>query len=551
MRKIIVFIFSVIQLFANTSVEDLISKVVNNHPSITMSKEAIKSSEEGVDSAMWQYFPTPSVEVARGSNSNQITARLEQPIWTAGRLDANYNKALSGEKEALFELEEKKYKLIEMILTHSQNYVQAKYSKEALIDGIIRLDSFSEMIDRRISVGLSSISDKRLLELRLSQIKSDFISAEHKERTALKQLSLLLGEKITQIDFTDNIFVENKSTEELISKIDEVSPTLARYEEKIKGAIYDIDKEEASLYPTLTVAAEHRKGDIYTENYNTTNNAIYLKLQSQFGAGLSNLSKVKQAKIELQRLKYEKQTIQNEQIDRFWVDYNNMLVSKNKIANSKLNKEFSENVFESNKRLFLADKKQWLDLVNSSKEIMDIEIALVDTKVMYMISKYKVALETGLINLNNGNYVEGNIQTSKVEEEEKEILLPVEKSKQKEVLLKNLIFKRNDISIDEKFIDELKEIVQFMNENKSSTLELIGHSDKTAKSVKKQNQELAKKRAQNVANWLMSNGIEQSRISVIGKGFEIQFASNDGELGNGLNRRVEFVMSERGSKNDL
>ena len=90
-----------------------------------------------------------------------------------------------------------------------------------------------------------------------------------------------------------------------------------------------------------------------------------------------------------------------------------------------------------------------------------------------------------------------------------------------------------------------------MNENKSSTLELIGHSDKTAKSVKKHNQELAKKRAQNVANWLMSNGIEQSRISVIGKGFEIQFASNDGELGNGLNRRVEFVMSERGSKNDL
>lgn len=59
-----------------------------------------------------------------------------------------------------------------------------------------------------------------------------------------------------------------------------------------------------------------------------------------------------------------------------------------------------------------------------------------------------------------------------------------------------------------------------MNENKSSTLELIGHSDKTVKSVKKHNQELAKKRAQNVANWLMSNGIE-SRISVIDKGFEI------------------------------
>lgn len=69
-----------------------------------------------------------------------------------------------------------------MILSHSQNYIQAKYSKQALYDGITRLDSFSEMIDRKISVGLSSLSDKKLLESRLTQIKSDLINAEHKEK---------------------------------------------------------------------------------------------------------------------------------------------------------------------------------------------------------------------------------------------------------------------------------------------------------------------------------------------------------------------------------
>ena len=550
MKKIIVFIFSIISISADTNFEDLVSKVINNHPSVAMSKETIKSSQEGINSAMWQYFPTPSVELSKGSNSNQTVAKLEQALWTGGKLDANYNKALSSEKEALFELEEKKYKLIEMILTHSQNYVQAKYSKEALLSGLERLESFSSMIDRKITVGLSTIADKRLLESRLTQIKSDLISVEHKQKTALKQISLLLSEEITQINFTDNIALEDIDTLELVSQIDEVNPTLHRYDEKIKNAIYEIDIQKSSLYPTLTLSAEHRKGDIYTDNYNTSNNAVYLKLQSQFGAGLSSLSNIKQAKIELQRLKYEKQTTQNELVDTFWQDYNNMLVSKNKIGNSKLNKELSKEVFNSNKRLFLADRKQWLDLVNSSKELMDIDIALADSKVMYMISKYKVALISGLIDLDSGDYKKNYIQTLTVEKENikrnlKVISFPTEK--ENKVLLKNITFKRNSIQINKIFVNDLKKLVQFMKENKSSTLKLIGHSDKTAKSTEKYNQELARKRVENVANWLLSSGIEKSRILVESKGFEIQVATNDLELGNELNRRVEFLMSKKGN----
>lgn len=550
MKKIIVFIFSIISISADTNFEDLVSKVINNHPSVAMSKETIKSSQEGINSAMWQYFPTPSVELSRASNSNQTVAKLEQALWTGGKLDANYDKALSSEKEALFELEEKKYKLIEMILTHSQNYVQAKYSKEALLSGLERLESFSSMIDRKITVGLSTIADKRLLESRLTQIKSDLISVEHKQKTALKQISLLLGEEITQINFTDNIALEDIDTLELVSQIDEVNPTLHRYDEKIKNAIYEIDIQKSSLYPTLTLSAEHRKGDIYTDNYNTSNNAVYLKLQSQFGAGLSSLSNIKQAKIELQRLKYEKQTTQNELVDTFWQDYNNMLVSKNKIGNSKLNKELSKEVFNSNKRLFLADRKQWLDLVNSSKEVMDIDIALADSKVMYMISKYKVALISGLIDLDSGDYKKNYIQTLTVEKENikrnlKVISFPTEK--ENKVLLKNITFKRNSIQINKIFVNDLKKLVQFMKENKSSTLKLIGHSDKTAKSTEKYNQELARKRVENVANWLLSSGIEKSRILVESKGFEIQVATNDLELGNELNRRVEFLMSKKGN----
>lgn len=47
----------------------------------------------------------------------------------------------------------------------------------------------------------------------------------------------------------------------------------------------------------------------------------------------------------------------------------------------------------------MAGKKQWLDLVNSSKELMDISVSYKDTKELYNILKYKIALQSGRINL--------------------------------------------------------------------------------------------------------------------------------------------------------
>ncbi|MGE4444597.1 MAG: TolC family protein [Candidatus Altimarinota bacterium] len=412
MRKLLFILFSTVSVYADTSFEEIVSKVVNNHPSINMLNEGLKSAKEGTENAKWQYYPTPSIDFSRSSNGLQSTAKLEQPLWTAGKLDANYKQALLGEQEAVFTLEEKKYQLIEIIISYIQNYIQAKLTKEALIDGIKRLDNFTEMIDRRISAGVSSSSDKRLLESRLTQIKSDLISSENKEKTALKQISLLTGEEINEINFIDNINLENISLEELVSKTVEFHPSIYKLDEKIEIAIYEIDKQESSLYPTLTLNAEHTRGSLYDES-NEKNNSIYFKLQSQFGAGLSSLSNINQAKIEVQKLKYEKKTLENDLIDGFWQDYNNLTIANNKIKNYMVSKKLAEEVFQSNERLFLADKKQWLDLVNSSKEVMDIDISIADSKVMFIIGKYKIGLRTGLIDLDNGTFSKSSIQSKK------------------------------------------------------------------------------------------------------------------------------------------
>ena len=535
------FLFLASWLYGDMNFEDLISKAINHHPSIQMSQEAFKMSEEELNSAKWQYFPTPSVDFSNSTKNDQVVAKLEQPIWTGGKLDSQYDMALSNKTESGHTLEENKYKLVERILNLIQAYSQGKSAEISLKEGYDRLSGFQDMIDRRVESGISSQSDKILLNSRLIQIKSDLVNAKSKKTLALKQLSLLIGENIENINFTlDKYNFDNNQSNLLIDDMTKFHPTLKKMDEQLKNSIIKISKEESALYPTISLVAEHKSGDVYTENTTESDNAIYLSLKATTGAGLSLFSNVEKAKLNTKRVKSEKDTKEQELIDAFVIDYNNMILAKEKLINLKQNLELSLELFESYKRLFIAGKKQWLDLVNSSKEIMDISVSYRDTKELYTILKYKIALQTGQINLeglsNNDNEI--NIK-------------PIQVVEQKNILVKNVTFGINEVKINEKFIPELQKLVYFMKMNKNYKLKLIGHSDKTSKSSQKYNQELSLKRAQNIANWLILNEIEDSRILVSSKGFEIPLYNNNKE-GNELNRRVEFIMfNNQGVLNDL
>jgi adhesin transport system outer membrane protein len=535
------FLFLASWLYGDMNFEDLISKAVNHHPSIQTSQEAFKMSDEELNSAKWQYFPTPSVDFSNSSKNDQVVAKLEQPLWTGGKLDSQYDIALANKAEAGYTLEESKYKLIERILNLLQAYSQGKSAEISLKEGYDRLSEFTVMIDKRIEGGISSQSDKVLLNSRLIQIKSDLINAKSKKTLALKQLSLLVGENIESINFNlDKFNFDNIQSSVLIDDMAKFHPTLKKIDEQLKSSIHQVSKEESALYPTLSLVAERKSGDVYTENNNISNNAVYLSVKATTGAGLSLLSNIEKAKLNTKKVKSEKDTKEQELTDAFIIDYNNMTLAKEKLANQKLNQELTDEVFEANKKLFIAGKKQWLDLVNSSKELMDISVSYRDTKELYNILKYKIALQTGRVNLEglSSNDNEINIKPNQIIE-------------QNNNLIKNITFETNKTEVNKKFIAELQKLVYFMKMNKNYKLKLIGHSDKTSKSSQKYNQELSLKRAQNIANWLILNEIEDSRILVSSKGFEMPLYDNNKE-GNELNRRVEFVVFDNnGVLNDL
>jgi outer membrane protein OmpA-like peptidoglycan-associated protein len=74
-----------------------------------------------------------------------------------------------------------------------------------------------------------------------------------------------------------------------------------------------------------------------------------------------------------------------------------------------------------------------------------------------------------------------------------------------------------------------------------TNITIIGHTD--SKGTKKYNQTLSESRANSVATYTSQNGIDNSRLTTIGKGETDPIATNETEEGSASNRRVEFIIT--------
>ena len=385
--------------------DELLTSLVTNHPSIKMSNEIIKSSQERINEAFWNFFPTPSGDVSvRDSDRHLTTARVEQPIWTGGKLTSKYDIATSKELENVFGLQETSYNLIENFLSLLNIYMQSKANLIELEEGLKKLNNFDNMLNRRMEAGVSSNSDKNLLNARIEQINSEIMLAQNRYKTSILQLELMLDSKIDcNIDLKE-ISYSNTNIEDSINKLISFHPTLRKAQVQIATTKYELENTKATYMPNLSIRAEHRDGDLYEKNYNgnSNDNIVYMNLSLTTGAGLSAKSNIAASKIRINEIEYLKQATQRELVDKLLNDYNQYEDTKSRMKVVERSIISAQDVLDSYTRLFLASKRQWIDLVNASRELMEYKVELANLKVTEDILAYKLALKNGQIDLLNG-----------------------------------------------------------------------------------------------------------------------------------------------------
>jgi OOP family OmpA-OmpF porin len=106
------------------------------------------------------------------------------------------------------------------------------------------------------------------------------------------------------------------------------------------------------------------------------------------------------------------------------------------------------------------------------------------------------------------------------------------------VVLNNIFFDIDKFDLREKSLTELDKISRFLKENPKIRVEISGHTDDQGADA--YNQQLSQKRAKAVGDYLVTKGIQASRLKEIGYGSKRPLKPNDSEANRQTNRRIEF-----------
>jgi len=108
------------------------------------------------------------------------------------------------------------------------------------------------------------------------------------------------------------------------------------------------------------------------------------------------------------------------------------------------------------------------------------------------------------------------------------------------VRLKNIYFDFDKTTLKQESFVELNKVVDFLKQNPKVSIEISGHTD--SKGSDEYNLNLSQGRSQSVVDYLISQGIETTRLQAHGYGETKPIDTNETDEGRANNRRVEFTI---------
>ena len=378
--------------------DDLIGLAVQAHPEIAAKRTDLEAAYAGRDAARWQYFPTPSLQLRQQDKGGNVTvAAVQQPLWSGGRLDAGLDAANSRTRSANAAISEAQYSVALRVTGAWQGWMQARGRAEALNAGIARLGVYAESVRQRIKGGVSPEVDRELVESRLSQVQGDLAAARAAERSALSQLSQLIGRSLRseELSFGKGVIVQLPAFEVLAEQSVTRSAAMRRLEAEVEAARHDTTQKRAALWPTLGVRAEYQRGDSSNVGVVTQDTRVMLVMDYVPGAGLSAAAGIDAAEARVGSLREGREAARRELLAKVAADYEDHQSSLARKRDILRTLAAATEVLASYDRLFVAGKRNWLDVLNAARELTQVETSLADVEALVVASYYRLRLHGG------------------------------------------------------------------------------------------------------------------------------------------------------------
>jgi adhesin transport system outer membrane protein len=256
--------------------------------------------------------------------------------------------------------------------------------------------NLSQQVQRRTLGGASSESDSALAEARVATTDADLAAAIVEEQTALTVLAELVGKPIQSSDLVNSYAQPKKIMAEIADLSIQArnnNPLVATALAKVDVADANIRSTRAKYMPKINLRLERQEGNFSFAN-SEPSNRIFIEFTAEFGAGLSSFSDVSAAR---QRREAAMANVESQRQILGSNIASDMLLQKSiarRLIALKQSKQATENVYASFERQFLSGSRTWLDLLNSARELTQLELQIADARASSVLVSWRLFILT-------------------------------------------------------------------------------------------------------------------------------------------------------------
>lgn len=388
--------------------DHLILSALQGHPSIQVQLAQERGAQASVDSAAWQYYPTPAIAVENASanfsgsanqgDSTVSILSLEQPLWSGGRLTAGLKKAKAGVTVSRAELEEVRQQLALQVVQSYGDWLSAHLKILAYEQSMATHVRLRDQVKRRIEEGVSPDSDLILAVSRLQSVAADLAVGRSQNDIALARLGQLLGRPVDDAELSAAPVAPwpvSTDPQQLLDKVRAINPGLHRARAQAVAQEALIAERRADLLPEVFLRAEWQNGNNTFSGSDTDQQTrLVLGFNYSPGAGLSSLSNIRNARSQHQAALAEVDALNREVAEQTLADH--LLVTSLDARLEALNASLAAagQVSASYDRQFLAGRKTWLDVMNAARELTQTQVQLADIKTARIVATWRLAINT-------------------------------------------------------------------------------------------------------------------------------------------------------------
>jgi adhesin transport system outer membrane protein len=377
---------------ATLSLDEAMQLAARQHPSVTVRQNQRSAAAEAVEGARRGLWPSLSAQTGKDAlGQDQITLRVEQPVWTGGRLTAEIRSADARLDIADALLHESRQDIMLRAASAYAELGRAQARQAAAASNLAEHVRLHALIQRRIAGQLNSGSDGVLADGRLAQARVELSQWQALGARARAALEQIVGRPVETIESVPRPQGEIGTLDATLDAAFSRSPVLRRLQAEEDNAAAQAKVAQAQALPQVKLRHDQTQGG------QQGGGQTYVAMEYQTGAGFNTLTALRQAESLRLAARAEHEAARRDLADTISADWADWQSLNSQAGGLEAQVQASELVYESYARQYAVGRKSWLEVLNAQRELTQSRYLLADVQWGAWRTLLKLQLASGQI----------------------------------------------------------------------------------------------------------------------------------------------------------